>query len=185
MVQNLVKYFAVAAIGSALIGCSATPEIEDGYKYEEQKQAVGDVSPAVAKVSMNDGAADLNGANKNSDGLSNEQLKAMLSGKVVYFDYDRSDVRAEFYEVIKLNAQYLNKNPSMNVTVAGHCDERGSREYNLALGERRAISVKNALVFEGVSASRINVVSFGEDMPAIEGHTDSAWAKNRRAEFNY
>lgn len=184
MVKNIAKLFAVAALGSALVGCSSTPEVEDNYQYEPQKQEVGQASQAPATLTMNEEASDLNTAQAKSE-MTNAELKAMLNGKVVYFDYDRSDIRSEFYQIIKLNAKYLNNNPNAQVTVAGHCDERGSREYNLALGERRALSVKNALVVEGVNPSRINVVSFGEDMPAMEGHSESAWSKNRRAEFNY
>lgn len=183
MVNSLAKLFAVAALGSALIGCSATPEVDDNYKYEETKQAAGAAEQGQADLSLNNQSSNLDADKK--AGLTNDQLKAMLRGKVIYFDYDRSDIRSDFYELVKLNAEYLNNNPKLQVTIAGHCDERGSREYNLALGERRALSVKNALVVEGVSPSRINVVSFGEDMPVDEGHTDAAWSKNRRAEFNY
>ncbi|CAN8139238.1 peptidoglycan-associated lipoprotein Pal [Thiomicrorhabdus sp. 6S2-11] len=184
MVKNFAKLFAVTALGMTLVGCSSTPEVDDSYKYEEKKQSAGETSQGSANLSMTNNASDLD-ANKAPAEMTNEQLKAMLRGKVVYFDYDRSDVRAEYYQTIKLNAKYLNNNPSAQVTIAGHCDERGSREYNLALGERRALSVKNALMVEGISADRINVVSFGEDMPVVDGHTESAWSKNRRAEFNY
>lgn len=183
MVNNFAKLVAVAALGSALVGCSATPEVEDNYQYEEQKQSAAETSQGSATLNMTNDSSNLDGQSKAA--MTNEQLKAMLSGKVVYFDYDRSDVRSEFYDIIKLNAEYLNNNPNASVTIAGHCDERGSREYNLALGERRGNSVKNALVVEGVNPNRINVISFGEDMPAVEGHTEAAWAKNRRAEFNY
>jgi peptidoglycan-associated lipoprotein len=104
---------------------------------------------------------------------------------VVRFDFDRSEVKSEFYEVIQANARYMQADSSANVTISGHCDERGTREYNLALGERRAIAVKNALIAEGVADDRITVVSFGEDNPVDEAHNEQAWSKNRRAEFAY
>ncbi|RPH93587.1 peptidoglycan-associated lipoprotein Pal [candidate division KSB1 bacterium] len=101
----------------------------------------------------------------------------------VYFDYDRSDIRADQRDRVSTNAEIFRRWTDWQVSVEGHCDERGTNEYNLALGERRAIAAKKALVAAGIDGARISIVSFGEERPADPGHTDAAWSKNRRAEF--
>jgi peptidoglycan-associated lipoprotein len=101
----------------------------------------------------------------------------------VYFDYDKSDVRADQRPVITANADILRKWTTWQVTVEGNCDERGTSEYNLALGERRAAGGKQALIAAGVDAARINTVSYGKEHPVDPGHTEAAWGKNRRDEF--
>jgi peptidoglycan-associated lipoprotein len=108
-----------------------------------------------------------------------------LSKRVVYFDFDRSDVREEDRPVVEAHAAYLAANPGTPVILEGHADERGSREYNLALGERRAISVRQLMAVLGVSNDQVQVVSFGEEKPANEGHDESAWTLNRRVELTY
>ncbi|MCB9989640.1 MAG: peptidoglycan-associated lipoprotein Pal [Rhodospirillales bacterium] len=102
-------------------------------------------------------------------------------GDRVFFGYDRYDLSAEGQNVLQMQAQWLQRYPSVTVTVKGHADERGTREYNLALGERRANSVKNFLVALGVDPRRINVISFGKEQPAVLGSNEAAWAQNRRA----
>jgi peptidoglycan-associated lipoprotein len=102
----------------------------------------------------------------------------------IYFDYDRYDIRADAKTVLRSNADGIKKNSKWGtITVEGHCDERGSEEYNLALGERRANAVKRYLVDLGVAPSRLRTVSFGEAKPAVMGHDESAWRYNRRTEF--
>jgi len=101
----------------------------------------------------------------------------------VYYDYDRSDIRADQRSRITTNADIFRNWPEWQVTIEGHCDERGTVEYNLALGERRATAAKQALVAAGVEATRINTVSYGEERPVDPGHDEIAWGKNRRAEF--
>ena len=110
-----------------------------------------------------------------------------MSGKslgltTIYFDYDRSDVRSDQRDQIRTNADNI-KALAGNVTIEGHCDERGSEEYNLALGERRADSVRRYMVDLGVPSARLSTVSFGESRPAVQGHDESAWRYNRRADF--
>ena len=104
--------------------------------------------------------------------------------KVVYFDFDRADIRSDQRAALKANAETIRKSDWSSVTVAGHCDERGSEEYNLALGERRANMVKQYLADLGVPRSKLRTVSFGEARPAVRGHDESAWRYNRRAEFS-
>jgi peptidoglycan-associated lipoprotein len=103
--------------------------------------------------------------------------------QTVYFDFDRSDIRPDQRDRIKNDADIFRTWPSWAITVEGHCDERGTNEYNLALGERRAMAAKQALVAEGIDGTRITTISYGEERPVDPGHDESAWAHNRRAEF--
>ena len=105
--------------------------------------------------------------------------------RTIYFDFNKADVRADARAVLKANADIIIANRALgSITLQGNCDERGSEEFNLALGERRAASVKQYLVDLGVPASRLRTVSFGESKPAVMGHTESAWRWNRRTDFS-
>ncbi len=109
---------------------------------------------------------------------------AAASFETVYFDFDKSELRQDAREVLSKNADILLKStPDAKIKIEGHCDERGSAEYNLALGERRAKSALQYLLTLGVKADRLSVISYGKEKPAVEGHDEAAWAKNRRAEF--
>ncbi len=112
-------------------------------------------------------------------GSANQQLAS--AGNTIYFAFDRSDITAESRQVLLRQAAVLNQNPSWTVTIEGHCDERGTVEYNLGLGERRANATKQALIALGVAAGRINVISYGKERPVNPGHNEQAWAQNRRA----
>jgi peptidoglycan-associated lipoprotein len=101
----------------------------------------------------------------------------------VYFDFDKYDIRTADAKTLDSNATWLKSNPNHLVLIEGHCDERGTNEYNLALGERRAKSTMNYLVSQGVQANRITIISYGEERPQCTEHTESCWAKNRRAHF--
>ena len=102
----------------------------------------------------------------------------------VYFDYDDSALRPDAKDGLRRNAEFLRSNPSNKAELQGNCDERGTEEYNLALGKRRAESAKQYLVDLGISAQRLSTVSFGEESPASPGEGEAAWAKNRRVDFN-
>lgn len=102
-------------------------------------------------------------------------------GDRIFFGYDRYDLSMEARATLEMQTEWLKKFPSVNVTISGHCDERGTREYNLALGERRANSVRSYLIALGVSPSRITTVSFGKEQPAVLGSNPDSWAKNRRS----
>src|SRR4029077_19226274 len=103
--------------------------------------------------------------------------------RTIYFDFDKSDLRADAREGLQSNATYLKGNSSVQVTIEGNTDNRGSNEYNLALGKRRADAAYKYLVDLGVESARMTTVSYGEEKPAAEGHNELAWAKNRRDEF--
>lgn len=99
----------------------------------------------------------------------------------VFFGFDKSSLTSEAVNTLKAQAEWLQANPDTNVIVEGHTDDRGTREYNLALGERRAVAVKNYLISRGVDAERIKTISYGKERPAVVGANEAAWAQNRRA----
>lgn len=106
-------------------------------------------------------------------------------GRTFYFDFDQARLSERDLRVLAMHAEYLRDFRNRSVLIEGHCDERGTREYNLALGERRAQAVQQYLASAGIRSSQIEIVSFGEERPADAGHTESAWSKNRRAEMIY
>ncbi len=141
---------------------------------------------------------DSTGANENADtdtyGADDYSLSEVdelndpsshLSVRIIYFAYDSSEIRPEFRPAIEAHANYLASHPDTIVTLEGHTDERGSREYNLALGEGRANSVKRQLTLLGASAGQIRAVSYGEERPEVDGHDESAWSQNRRVLILY
>jgi peptidoglycan-associated lipoprotein len=119
--------------------------------------------------------------------LANENAPAGPANieKIVYFDYDSFIIKPEFQSTIEAHAQFLKSNTRAKISLEGHTDERGGREYNLALGQKRADAVRQSLTLVGVATSQIETVSFGEEKPAMQGADESAFAKNRRAEFFY
>ncbi|MBI2608286.1 MAG: peptidoglycan-associated lipoprotein Pal [Deltaproteobacteria bacterium] len=117
------------------------------------------------------------GCSKKSVGTSDAGLRT------IHFDFDKYDIRSDAREVMAQNAEYLKTNSSVEIQIEGHCDERGSTEYNMALGQRRANAAKQYLVDLGVDGSRVTTISYGEERPVDSDSTPSAWSKNRRAEF--
>lgn len=111
--------------------------------------------------------------------------KNILSKRSVYFDFDSNVVKDEFRPVVQAHARYMVEKKDAKIRVEGNCDERGSREYNLALGQRRAEAVKRVMTVLGVQEGRIETVSFGEEKPAAAGHDEAAWAQNRRSDIKY
>ena len=109
----------------------------------------------------------------------------VLSIKTIYFDYDSSELSDDDVEVIKHHGKYLALNSDASMRLEGHTDERGTREYNIALADRRAQSIKKLLLFQGASSSQITIISYGEEKPAALGHDEGAWKLNRRAELVY
>jgi peptidoglycan-associated lipoprotein len=121
---------------------------------------------------------------KSADSAAAKPQAALSALETVYFDFDKSDLRQDARNVLSKNAEILLKSKQgAKVKVEGHCDERGSAEYNLALGERRAKSALHYLLTLGVQADRLSIISYGKEKPAVQGTDEAAWAKNRRAEF--
>ena len=117
---------------------------------------------------------------KKESGIEGEVFESKLL-KDIHFDFDKYDIRRADEEILKENAVFLKKNPKMKIQIEGHCDERGTVEYNLALGERRANNTKKFLVSLGIPSDRISAISYGKERPFDKGHHEEAWARNRRA----
>jgi peptidoglycan-associated lipoprotein len=109
----------------------------------------------------------------------------LLSKRIVYFDFDRADIRADSQSVVTAHAAFLAKNPNQKVRLEGHADERGSREYNIGLGERRGQAVRRALLLQGVAEVQLSTVSYGEERPAQAGSDEQSYSMNRRVEIVY
>ncbi len=109
----------------------------------------------------------------------------LLSRRVIYFDFDRAEIRTDDAPVVAAHAGYLGRNPGTRVRLEGHTDERGTREYNIGLAERRAQAVRRAMLLQGVAENQLSTVSFGEERPAVTGDEEAAWAQNRRVEIIY
>ena|SRR5712692_6263582 len=114
-------------------------------------------------------------------GPGSQQDLAATAGDRIFFAYDRADISSEAQQILQRQAEWLKRYANVAVTIEGHCDERGTREYNLALGERRAQAAKNVLVALGIPSSRISTISYGKERPAVPGSSEEAWAQNRRA----
>lgn len=123
------------------------------------------------------GSGDSGGAGTETGALSSEELQT------VYFDFDSYRISSAGREAVSANASWLKANSSATVQIEGHCDERGTTEYNLALGDRRANAVRDALVRAGIARNRLSTISYGEERPADPGHDEAAWSRNRRGQF--
>jgi peptidoglycan-associated lipoprotein len=134
-------------------------------------------------LGLNEGEGGANGAGgtgKNGVKLGTQEDMVVNVGDRVFFGFDKSDLSTEAQATLDRQATWLKKYSTLKVTVEGHCDERGTREYNIALGERRATASKNYLVAAGIAAARINTISYGKERPAVVGSNEAAWAQNRR-----
>ena len=146
---------------------------------EVQQDTTPPAQEAVEDTAKPDEAAD---RAAEEERLREEALRR-FTNEDIYFDYDKSVIKPEAERVLAEKADYMNANSEIQVLIEGHCDERGSNEYNLALGERRAEATKAFLVDLGIDAGRMNTISYGEERPVDSGHNEEAWAKNRRAHF--
>lgn len=149
-----------------------------------EENAGGATTTPVAPNSGADASALGGSAATNNGGMTSAE-NDLLQTKVVYFEYDSSTVKDSDRAVIQAHANYLAQHPEAKVTLEGHTDERGTREYNIGLGDRRANAVKQMMLLSGAAAGQISTVSYGEERPASLGHDESAWAKNRRVEIVY
>ncbi|MEN8688374.1 MAG: peptidoglycan-associated lipoprotein Pal [Desulfuromonadales bacterium] len=161
---------------SGIVGCATTPPATQEGMQEGMVDQADMSQQADAK-----GAADAGQDTMRSEPVpSHVDLAAM---KNIYFEFDQFTLSADARKTLAENAEYLKANSGTQVVIEGHCDERGSDEYNLALGESRALAAKNYLVSLGISTRQLSVISYGEEKPAAMGSNEAAWAKNRRAEF--
>ncbi len=172
--MRVMQLVLIAASGLLLAGCPKKPQtLPDAQPQEE----VGCATTEGAS------SGSVGGTGLPGDAAALEAAKT--AGVIVYFDYDRAEIKPEFVPVVAAHAKYLNGNAQRKVRLEGHSDERGSREYNIGLGERRAQAVRRALMLQGVTENQITTVSYGEERPAVAGSDESAYGKNRRVELVY
>ncbi|WP_404419057.1 peptidoglycan-associated lipoprotein Pal [Marinospirillum sp.] len=182
--MDLMKYskpFALAAILALVAGCgggAATQPTDEEEVTAEEVQTSDEDSAETA------GAAEEEAAN--AEAMAEEEAVERPEVMTIYFDFDKSNIRSEFYEDLNAHAAYLQANPDSKVVLEGHADERGTREYNMALGERRGNSVQRYLSLQGVASEQMEVVSYGEERLAVRNASNpEEHQQNRRVEFVY
>ena len=178
--KSLLVVFVSALVLAACGGPTVTPEEETASQVEDRSTSAASSSTGSAGASTQAVPGSGLSAPNPLDDPNN-----LLSQRVVYFNYDSSEVRDEDLSVVEAHARYLINTPSAGILLEGHADERGSREYNVALGERRALAVTEIMQLLGVPASQIRTVSYGEERPAVEGSNETSWQRNRRVELVY
>ncbi len=167
-----MKQLVIPTLLALLVaGCSSTPDDQANAPVEDGRGKVATVEAG----------------NVNASKLPRELTdpKSILSRRSIFFDYDRFDVKDEYRELVTAHARFLSNNRQFKMLIQGNTDERGSREYNLALGQKRADAVKRMLVMLGVREDQVESVSLGEEKPRSEGHDEAAWAENRRSDMLY
>lgn len=180
MVCVIMSLMLVVSCGKKKVETAAAPAAAD---------TATDTAPADdAANTATDTAKDEDTANMAADDNAGKREAGSAMAEAVgvsdiYFDYDSSDILSSETAALEAKAQWLKKNPNVKTTIEGHCDERGTSEYNLALGDRRAARTKSFLEKLGISGTRMETVSYGEEKPAVNGHNEDAWSKNRRAHF--
>jgi len=171
---------SIDGIGTVEANGSRSVTPADSTTYRLVAKGAGGTQDATARVTVNAPPP----PPPPPPSLTEQQLFAQ-NVKDIYFDYDKADIRADQQAPLQANAQFLQQHPNIHITIEGHCDERGSTEYNLALGTNRADTVKNALVQAGVSGDRIKTISFGKEKPFCTEANDTCWQQNRRGHFVY
>jgi len=193
---NFFRPWLLAVFIAIFVSACATTQdeiLEDGPPPEDTTQMDG--------VVVDDGGvgADATGLDGADDGSTTaivdegpmtaldqlEQTEGALANRTIYFEFDSAKLTDESIASLEIHGNFIAGNGEVSVRLEGHADERGSREYNIALGDRRAQSVRRVLLFQGASTDQVDTVSYGEEQPAMSGHNEEAWARNRRVELIY
>jgi peptidoglycan-associated lipoprotein len=202
--KSKIKLFIIFCLSIALITFSTacakkevkveTPVIDTSAADAAKKRAEEEAS-AAAKKRAEEEASARKRAEKEASAAARKRAEAEAAQKMlqdqinavetekIYFDYDKAELKPEAQAILEKKAKFLQVNSSYSLTIEGNCDERGTNEYNLALGERRADAAKKFLASQSISESRITTISFGEEKPVDQRHNEAAWSKNRRDEF--
>ena len=168
---------AVAVLSLGLAAC------QKPTKPDDTGAATADTGAAGSSSGLGGDASAAGGTTATALTPQQQALAELQQKSVVYFEYDSSEIRSEYVPVVAAHASYLVKYPTARVRLEGHADERGSREYNIGLGERRAQTVRRALLVQGVAEAQLTTVSYGEERPAVEGSDEAAYGQNRRVEL--
>lgn len=190
--RNLVFFaiLVIVAVGLLLPGCaSKQPQVEEEPPVPDTTGQAERLARERAEQARLDSIRAVEEAERlrleqerlAREKAEREEQEAKESLQIIHFDFDKSNLKKEAREKLQKNAEIIMKYEDWQIVVEGHCDERGSTEYNLALGERRAASTKNYYIDYGIKSERIEIISYGEERPAVQGHNEEAWAKNRRA----
>ncbi len=171
----------LAAAALLLTGCAHKPPQPSSQSGSAvpANQGAGAESSGAAGANANGSA----GANGGEEGQGPGE--GLLAKRTIYFDFDSSEIKGDGTDIVSAHAKYLSMHPNIHVRLEGNTDERGSREYNIGLGERRAQAVRRALLLQGASDAQISTVSYGAERPVDAGHDEAAWAKNRRVDIVY
>ncbi len=190
--RNLLSYLLIACVGVILAGCGGRAPVDTVDEYTEIEVVDGTAGASTAGIAEDDTEPVVSGLGGETTGEQADEAAvsdgggdSLLDKRIVYFEYNSSLLTLEAETVVQAHAQYLASNPGVQIILEGHADERGTREYNLALGEDRAKSVANVLEVRGVGSGRIQIVSYGEERPVALGSDEAAWALNRRVEILY
>jgi peptidoglycan-associated lipoprotein len=174
--MKLIQAIAVTVLAVSLAACTKPKQV--------QPEAQAPAAAAQEGATTSGLGSEANAAGATTALTAQQQALAALTAKrIVYFAYDSSEISPEYVGVVAAHAAYLVKYPTAHVRLEGHTDERGSREYNIGLGERRAQAVRKALMLQGVAESQLTTVSYGEERPAADGSDEAAYAQNRRVEI--
>lgn len=184
--NKVMKNLIIALPVVTLMACSSGPS-EEELAAERNRIAAEQAAAAEEAKQAEEARVKAEAAKriKLQEEQAKQELAALMNEQTVYFDFDRSSVKAEFYPVLDKHASFLVKNPTQKVVIEGHTDSRGTPEYNIALGERRAKSIETYLLNAGVNSSQVSVVSYGEEKPAVNGSSEYAMAQNRRGVIVY
>ena len=180
------KLIVAAFVALTLVGCSSTPTNEGSAPVEDRSGTAG--TPGGGASTSGTGTGGVSGqagGTANARGNPLRDPSSPLSKRSVYFDFDSFNVKDEYKPTIEAHGRYLQQNRSARMTVQGNTDERGSREYNIALGQKRADAVKRMLTLLGAQESQVESVSFGKEKPRAQGHDESSYAENRRDDILY
>jgi len=173
--RSLVKVLGLTFGAVLMTACASNSDLTDGDELQPMDGAAVETSGVDAQAV----------AAEQMEAAANEAQAALMETTVFYFDFDNATIKADSKNALIAHSQYLAANSSARVVLEGHADERGTVEYNLALAERRALSVSRFLKANGATSSQIETVSFGEERPALMGHNNDSWSKNRRVEIKY
>ncbi|HEY0635197.1 MAG TPA: peptidoglycan-associated lipoprotein Pal [Gammaproteobacteria bacterium] len=182
-----LRHFTAGLMMAGVLAMGGCTSIDEKAEVPVDEQPVGAAADEGASASGaqlgagQDGAAMTDG----SAATSLDDPNSPLSKRIFYFAYDSSDLSDIDRDILTAHARFLANNPTMSVVIEGHADERGSREYNLALGERRARAIEQVMTLQGAQKRQLQVVSFGEERPVAMGHDDESWRQNRRVELIY